>query len=447
MRLFLLFFFASLITFSQNFKGKVLDKETYKPIENVTIYSKKQQIGTTSNKNGKFSLTISLKEKDTIRFSVIGYTPKRITFSKLKQLNFIVHLSKKIEHLNEVIVTKKRDLKNQIPFTKLSSLKKGVSNFGSELINDKIYIIGGDISSIEKSEIKALQDVSLIPNASFADLLKEMKFNFSFIGYNEKLYTYDIKENIWSKSAIELKKRAYHRSIHINNKLYTFGGKTLSKNKRRIYLNNEIEVINLENEEILVDQTNPHQAVNFAAFPYLDNIIVMGGSTKLKENNEKVYRGDAHIYNTSSGHWYELPKMTKPKEVNGILVKNTIYLIGGFNQQPLTEIESYNLKNGKWEQEGNLFSGIENPALAYSNNVIYIFSKGVILTYNTNTKILNEYKIGLDTESSQMYCYKGKLYILGGYIENRNTKSSSSKMNVVDLKDFNRTKIIRSTKF
>ncbi|TDO94546.1 hypothetical protein [Flavobacterium sp. 245] len=43
------------------------------------------------------------------------------------------------------------------------------------------------------------------------------------------------------------------------------------------YIQDKIEVLNINDQAIQVDNTNPHQAANFASFSYKDNIIVMGG--------------------------------------------------------------------------------------------------------------------------------------------------------------------------
>lgn len=448
-KLTLLLFFSIFTSFSQNINGKVLEVETNTPIEYVNVYLKKTKEGIFTNEKGEFYLKLhsNLKPTDTIHFSFIGYNTKSIIFSDLEQLNFIVHLSKKTEHLNEITVSNQVELKNQIPFKKLSSLKKGVYNFGSELIENKIYVTGGDRSFIEDTEKKVFNEVSGTPEATLEDLLKKLNSNFTWENYSDKLQVYDITKNSWAISNLEFRKRAYHQTVCINDKLYVLGGKSLSKNGKFEYLDNKIEVLDLQKGKIIIDETNPHQAINFAALSNQDNIIIMGGSTKLKKSGEKIYSNESHIYDTSSGYWYELPKMTRPKEVSGIIVKNKIYLIGGFNKNPLTEIESYDLKNGQWKKEGNLFSGMENPALAYSDNCIYIFSSGLILTYNTKTKILNEYKIALYTKNSQMHYYDGNLYILGGFNEDEFTKSTSSKMSVIDLGDFYKTKITKSIKF
>lgn len=91
-----------------------------------------------------------------------------------------------------------------------------------------------------------------------------------------------------------------------------------------------------------------------------------------------------------------------------------------------------------------LFYGIENPALASNDNIIYIFNDDKIMTYNIETKILHEYRIDLNLKNSQIFCYGNNLYILGGSIESDYKKSPSSKLYSIDLNEFSVTKSIHS---
>ncbi|SDR94007.1 Kelch motif-containing protein [Polaribacter sp. KT25b] len=441
MKLTLILFFSFLTAVGQNVKGVVLDKENLKPLKNVNIYLNKDKTGTVSNEKGEFNLKIISKINpiDSIRFSIIGYEPKKYTLSKLKELNNIVHLSKKTENLNEITIVNKRKLKRTISYKKLSPLKNGVYNFGATLVDNKLYIIGGDETYFDDNARKALSESS-----SLEEFIKNTKYNSIWENYSDKLQVYDIENDTWQMLELKFRKRAYHNIVFVNNYIYILGGKTLSTNRKREYLDDKIEVLNLETKQIILDNTNPHQAVNFTAFPYQDNIIVMGGSIKQNRNGQKTYTDQSHIYNTTNGYWYKLPKMTKPKEVKGIIINNKIYLIGGFNKVPLSLIESYNIITGKWNNEGNLFYGIENPALTHYGSIIYIYNDNKIITYNINTKILNEFRIDLNLKNSEIYYYKDKLYILGGLIEEEFEKSPSSKLYSIDLNEFTNTRIINT---
>ncbi|WP_166959459.1 Kelch repeat-containing protein [Yeosuana marina] len=445
MKLTYILLLSSCLLVGQNIKGTILDLETNLPIENVTVFYQKDNTGTVSNKDGEFKISVEskIKASDTLQFSKIGYTTKKVTIASLKDTNYKVFLKTKIEELDEIKLNVRIKLNSKLPFKTLTSLKKGLYGFGSSLIDNKLYVIGGDQSFLEDIWKKA---VLRSPSSSLADLIDALASNMSWENYSEKLQIYNIDEDTWSTSNLKFDKRAYHNINYFNNKLYVFGGKTLSANRKKEYLDDKIEVFDVNTQQIIVDNTNPHQAINFASFTYKDNIIVMGGSIKLKNNGEKVYTDASHMYNITSGYWYELHKMTKPKEVNGVLINDKIYLIGGFNEKPLTEIESYDLATGKWQKEGDLFHGIENPALTHYDNTIYIFNDGEMLTYNTITKTLNEYKIDLYLKNSQLQYYNNNLYIIGGYTKDEFEKSPSSSLYSINVNDFLRTKINNSKK-
>lgn len=444
----LLLYFTLLNSFSQSVNGNIIDDGSNLPISDAHVFLKRTNIGCFSNEKGFFKLknkTI-LYPNDTLHFSIIGYNTKQVLLSELKKNNFTVYLSKKSEQLREVVISGQKKLKKRVPFKKLASLEKGVSNFGSVLIDDTIYVLGGDRSRIDDTNKKALDDIEGEPGGGLQELLNNMGNNYTWEMYSEKLQVYKIGANQWSLSDLDFKKRAYHQMVCIDSSLYVLGGKTLSRNKKKEYLEQKIEVLDLHKKQIIEDDTNPHQAVNFASFSYRDKIIVMGGSIKSNENGDKVYTDASHIYNTLTGYWYALPNMTKPKEVNGIVVQNKIYLIGGFNKKALKEIESYDLYDGKWHKEGALFSGIENPALAVAAKTIYIYSDGKLLSYNTESKILNEYQIDLYSKSSKMHCHNGKIYIVGGFDDFDYIKSSSSQLVVINLNDLEECKIWKTKK-
>lgn len=448
MRLTFILFLVFINVTAQNIKGIVLDSETNTPIEDANIVIDKNN-GTSTNNKGQYFLRLkhNIKSTDTIQFSCIGYSSEKITYSKLKTLNFIIHLSKKTEVLNEVTINSKKQLNNSVTFHKINRLKNGIHNFGAVLINNKIYIIAGDLTHFIETGKKAIDAISYITEPTTKDFMREFRKNYSWETYSDKLYTFDIVNNTIETSSIPFRKRAYHTIVNYNNNIYVLGGKRLSDNRLFEYLDDKIEVFNIDSNEKIIDDTNPHQAVNFASFSYKDNIIVMGGSTKLKNNNTKEFTNTSHIYNITTGLWYELPKMTKPKEVNGLIINDKIYLIGGYNNKALTEIESYNLTTGQWVKEGNMFEAVEKPALAYNNNIIYIFNEGKIITYDTTTNILDEYKIDLNIAKAQMFYFNNKLYIIGGYVKFEFEKVNSPDIYVIDLNEFAKTKLQQSKKF
>ncbi|WP_462317587.1 Kelch repeat-containing protein [Marinilabilia sp.] len=445
----LLLIFSACNLQGQTIEGVVLDSENQLPLVNVNIFFPKDNTGTTSNQQGKFALKVktSIEANDTLSFSFVGYDSENITFSRLQKNYFVVTLTPKVESISEVEVRSNRVLKPTIEYQELSPMKTGVFAFGTGLIDGKIYVIGGDASFIEDSGRKALEEVSADPDSKMQDLIMEAGLNVTWEHYTGQLQVFDIDSNRWIYPEVAFQERAYHNIVCANEMLYVLGGKHLTVNRRLEYLVNDIEVYDPVQQTIVVDETNPHHAANAFSFCYQGNIIVMGGSVKLNPDESKVFTSKMHLFNLKTGMWYELKDMPTAKETKGVLNDFTLYLVGGFDNTPLKDIESYNLVTGEWQKEGELFSPIERPGLASDGDKIFIFDDDRIMTFDTFTKVLSEYAIDLDLFSPELHCYDGKLFMVGGYTEADYIKKASNKVYSIDLKAFSNTRKLRSFKY
>jgi len=442
-------------SYSQSTRGKVFDTKTGEPLEGVHVYVKLNEEGTFTNEKGKYILKLKsrINKNDLIYFSHVGFVLKSFTYNELKKKSFSINLDLDEIPLDEINVVANFKLKPRIRHEKLASMKNGLHSFASTLVDNKIYVFGGDGTH----EIDALKQVfedypttgqpgaginayrDLFYRARSLDLL-------SLKHYNDDLLIYDIKLDRWSTNEAKFRKRAYHNTIYSNeeSKMYIFGGKRYSKNRLFEYLDDKIEVYDISNNTIKVDNANPHQAVDFESFLYKDNIIVLGGSIKEKRNGKKVYTDKVHIYDTKNGLWYDLANMPIAKETKGVLIDDKIYLFGGFNNKPLRGIESYDLISGKWKKEGELMARLSKPAITYKENTVYLFENGKIITFNIKTKKLNEYTTGLFLKASNIHRSNNKLYIVGGFKEDQNSKTPSADIFSIDLSEFKITRVQKS---
>lgn len=412
----------------------------------VNVYIKNTHEGSSTNAKGKFNLELpgNTVVTDTIYFSHVGYLTKKMSISEFVKTNHVVYLFQDIQNLTEVIIVSDKSLNPTIHYNKLSSFKDGVYSFGALLIGDYIYIEGGDESFKTEEALKAYDNYK---DLGLVEFLKRIPPNDNWDYYNGSLQIYDIKTDTWRLSNSEFRERAYHNMHYFNGRIYIIGGKRLSMNRKYEYLDDKIEVFDLNNDTILIDDTNPHQAVNFASIMFDGNIVVFGGSNKIKQNGKKEYSNKVHLFNIETGYWYELEDMPSAKEVNGILVKNKVYLIGGYNNKALNSIETFDLNTGKWETEGSLFIKTIRPAITYNDNIIYIFEDGRVYTYDIETKNLNEYLIELNLKSAQLFYRNNILYILGGFREYEYSVSPSSNVYSIDVDEFKKTLINKTTSF
>ena len=441
--LIILFLLSNHLLFGQEIRGQILDLKSNQPVELVNIYFKGEKSGTISNKEGLYNLNLSSvpSQNDTLKFSKVGFKTQKITYKNLQEDNFSVYLEMTIDTINEITVNSKK-IKSSVRFTKLTSLKSGLFSFGSVLIKDSIYIIGGDLSTKNNSTLRAASNTNYINDPSFSDLNKELfrSDNTNFNDFSDKIYVYNIKNNTFNYSPISIESRANHAAINFNDIIYILGGKTMSKRKRYQYLCNTIDVINVNNNQKKTYKMNPHQAANFASALYGDYIVVMGGSIKENEDGTKVYSNKSHFLNVVTGDWFELTDMPTPKETKGVIINNKMYLIGGFNGQPLPTIESFDMISGVWKYEGILPTSMANPALTTMDSTIYIFDNSELVVFNTASGSYREYKINLPLSNSQIQYHQDNLYIIGGYIEDRFSTTPSSIIFKVDLNELNQTK-------
>lgn len=443
--LIIFFCFNSFFSFSQNIKGIILDKESQKPIENVSVFlAKNSSIGTYSDSKGFFNLKLkgAFKETDIIYFSFVGYNTVKTTIDNLKGEYRTIYLSKTSEVLNDVTVKRKRRKKWRLDYKELSSIKSGIFSFASILVDNKLYISGGDKSRTDDSFKRAVNRANeKYPEPSFRDVMNNWEPDNSYKGYNKKLYIYNLEDNSWTKSDAKLENRAYHSINLYKDNLYILGGKKITNFKKTEYLHNTIEVLNTNTFKVQVDETNPHQAVNFASFVYKDNIVAMGGSTRIKKNGDKEFTDKIHQYNLQTGYWYEIGKMPNPREVSGVLINDKFYTFGGFNNQLVATIDSWDLISGKWKTEGTLFNPLEKPALTTLNGLIYIFDNGEMLIYDPVNKTLLKYLINLQLKRARMHIYKNTLYIVGGYTEKNFSTTPSSRVYAVEISEFTKTEV------
>lgn len=428
----------------QNIDGRVLDMDSKQPLENVNVYIENSEVGTATNRKGEFKLSnlSTIHTPDSLTFSRVGYKTVKIGFRELTEKPITVLMQELPSELSEVTVEGKKKLNEKLPFHKLSPLKKGVFAFGSIVVNDSIYVIGGSESFSEDAMRKAMYDASIkYIDPSWVDVLNEMEPNGTHTAYNNILLTYDIQMDEWRATETHFENREQHQINKFEEKVFVLGGKRKSKNGKNEYLLNTIEIFDLDSLNIVVDDVNPHQAVDFASFTYKDNILVMGGSVKLNKAGKKVFTDKCRFFNITSGYWYELENMTKAKEVDGALIGDKVYLIGGFDGQALTEIESLDLSTGKWEKEGDLFYAMQRPSTTSHGDTIYIYNFGKLTVFNTLENTLNAYDIDLYLKDPNLLYHKNKLYVLGGYTEELYSKTPSAGLFAIDLDEMGRTKV------
>ena len=105
--------FFSFTAFSQTtIKGHVFDKESYQPIENVTIQILNRNMHDHSNKNGYFYIG-GVQKGDTLEFDCLTYQKQQLIF-KGSDTTLQIFLSKEIYQINEITISSQLKQLNSI---------------------------------------------------------------------------------------------------------------------------------------------------------------------------------------------------------------------------------------------------------------------------------------------------------------------------------------------
>ncbi|UAB85461.1 carboxypeptidase-like regulatory domain-containing protein [Zunongwangia sp. SCSIO 43204] len=439
-------------SFAQQLKGKVLDADTNNPLEGVHIYYTNQKAVEITDKQGNFSIKYRKEHlDDSIHFSILNYKKTAISLRDLISRKSPILLEQTTESLTEVTISSQTKHFKNVPYKKLENLPYGLFEFGSVLKDGKIYIIAGN--STRNSE--TLKGVLSMDNLNMVDpnaMTRKISLSRAKIDFNDfkgDLLIYDIAKNHWTKKFKKtFAERVMNGMLAYKEKFYVFGGKTLSRNGKFEYLDNTIEIYDPKTDSILVDETNPHMAVNAASFVYENKLVIMGGSVKKnRERDTKVYTNKVHLQDLETGLWYELGNMPEAKEIQGILIDNKFYMVGGFAGKKLTGIESYDLNTRKWQREAVLFQGMAQPALASAGDLLYIYDEGKICTYNLITKSLKEYHIPVKRQASAMHIYENKLILIGGVSSYNYNFLPRNSVYQIKLEDIEHSEVMQSKNF
>ena len=131
---------------------KVLDKETGKPIYNVSVYTEDPYFNSSTNEEGVVDIS-AVKIKDILILSHISYAIKSIQKTLIENNGYVIYLSKQSEQLDEVVLSVfKRDAKTNRVAERVAVLtSKEIEKLSPQTSADLLAAIPG--VKIQKSQM------------------------------------------------------------------------------------------------------------------------------------------------------------------------------------------------------------------------------------------------------------------------------------------------------
>lgn len=440
----ILLIFFSMIASAQKIKGYIYDLETKKPIRGAHIQINDKVLIT--NKKGLFSFRTPKNWNEIIYITHLSYKNQKINYNGEKTLQIYIKPENKI--LEEVLVVGDKG-KRKLEYQRLPDLPKKLHSFASVIKDNKLYVFGGDatkegvwfggaLPGFNGGQAQVLGNGSVMSTSAIGGA--------PYFGYNDKMLAFDLNYKKWKKEELTFRKRANHSAINIEDKIYIIGGKRLSKNKRKHYLDEKIEVFDPITKEIKIDNTNPHRSADIQTIEYKGKLFAFGGSVKENQKGKKTYSQEVHSYNPKTGLWYLLTEIPLAGETSVCLVEDRVYFFGGFKNSLTNMIVSLNLETGKFKTEGKLFYKFEKPSVTKKDKTIYLFENGKLLTYNTKTRELKDYRLDLSLFSSTIFIQNNNLFVLGGYKKEGLSIEPQNNFLKIDLTQIPKTRARKYTK-
>lgn len=216
--LFFILFFSQ-FSHSQTVKGIIIDSISKKPIELTNVFFTESYYGTFTNEKGFFQLNTKDNKSD-ILITNIGYESKKVDISKFlenKDSTIVFYLKPKIEKLDEVIISSK---KNNYSSTKsILSEREKILFYSFQFGSENITYIKNDFHKKGKIQTVFL-DLKKVKD--FKEPCKKCKVEY-IISLNIKFYEYDKKNKIPGKEIcnkniiVELQNKTYKLKVDVDS--------------------------------------------------------------------------------------------------------------------------------------------------------------------------------------------------------------------------------------
>ena len=176
--LFPLVLFSSISVYSQSLKGKVLSNSTKTGIGFVNVVFVGKNIGTVTDEDGNFTLTlVNIINSDSLRFSIIGYESKTLSVLQLKEdSSKKVFLDLKVYKLLEVNVIHKKGRK-----------PKEIT-IGTEVVSNDLK------SGFENNDLGS--ELGFKANVKEAVLLEDLNLNVATCTFDTVTYRLNIYQSV-----------------------------------------------------------------------------------------------------------------------------------------------------------------------------------------------------------------------------------------------------------
>ncbi|HEX3038136.1 MAG TPA: kelch repeat-containing protein [Oscillospiraceae bacterium] len=211
--------------------------------------------------------------------------------------------------------------------------------FKAQVINGKIYAIGGDgsynsIEVYDPNTDKWTTKASMHQNGRFWDQTEVIDGKIYVIGGTcESIEVYDPVTDIWTTKASMSTPRAEFQTVVIDGKIYAIGG----RNNTKSTVISSVEEYDPATDKWIIKASMKTPRERFEAVVLNGKIYAIGG---MDINGNSL--SSAERYDVNSDTWDTVsPMSTMRSYFQAKVVDETIYAIGGYNGSIQSTVEAY----------------------------------------------------------------------------------------------------------
>ena len=234
------------------------------------------------------------------------------------------------------------------------------------------------------------------------------------------VHRFDVQQDAWDTLTNTTVPKRFASSAIVGDYLYIFGG-VASGN-----INPLVEQVDLRDGTVTQLNPHPNPVTNGGVATWNNRIYLFGGSL-----TPSTYSDQLLVFDPAVEAWDFLASMPRTGQVQGEIVDGKLYLLGGYNGTPSTEVNVYNIATDTWETTYTMPVAISAHATAVNGTDIYLVGDFANLTslarFDTETKEFTTLSSNLNP---RRHCaaetVDGALYAIGGNTESNITSSVSS---------------------
>lgn len=271
----------------------------------------------------------------------------------------------------------------------------------------------------------AFEKLSSMPNESYAIASASSDRDIfaltggdDFQAFGSELQIYDTKIDLWIK--MTLKDLPLSNGLSVvymedYHGLITLGG--VQPYGSNANLVEKIRMIDLEDYSIMELGVLPEPARHIGTAKKDNTIYFFGGSTKATPTFQ--CSDQLFSYDLDLGHLEMLPSMPLAMETKGVIMKDQLYVFGGYNNTALSKVFKYDLRLREWTELPSLDKPLSDYAITQYGDYIIIVGDYVrtnqLIVYDTKSNTLKYHKMNIEARKLGASIVGDYLYVYGGY--------------------------------